>query len=276
MNTVSEIKILIQRNKKRLGIELQESKELVRLLGKSTYNNLTKEEKDRVKKQLIDICKGIPAFTIFMMPGGVLLLPILIKYIPNILPSAFRSSYIESHTYVALLRGINVSGQKIIKMLDLKELFSYSNLENMRTYIQSGNLIFESENENVNEIEEEIYTYIYKEYGYEVPVIVKTLQEWTEIVENNPFIKEKDINLKSLSVTFLSDVPTDENIDIMKSYEFNSEKYIIKDSIIYSVYPNGVGRSKMTNNFFEKKLKVSATSRNWNTVNKLFSIGSNN
>ncbi|QXP73615.1 hypothetical protein H0I31_12675 [Tenacibaculum sp. AHE15PA] len=90
MNTVDEIKEAIQINKKRLAQELQESKELVFLIKKSITTNLTDEEKAKVKEQTIDICKAIPAFTVFMLPGGALLLPLLIKLIPDILPSAFR------------------------------------------------------------------------------------------------------------------------------------------------------------------------------------------
>ena len=90
MNTVDEIKIAIQKNKKRLAKELEESKELVFLMKKSITTNLSDEEKDKVKEQLLDICKAIPAFTIFMLPGGALLLPLLIKLIPDILPSSFR------------------------------------------------------------------------------------------------------------------------------------------------------------------------------------------
>jgi len=90
MSAVQEIKELLHKNKKRLYKELRESKELMLLLSKSTYQKLTEDEKEKIKTQLIDILKGIPAFAIFMLPGGALLLPILIKLIPSILPSAFR------------------------------------------------------------------------------------------------------------------------------------------------------------------------------------------
>ena len=92
MSTVDEIKEAIQVNKKRLAKELQESKELVFLIKKSITTNLSDEEKAKVKEQMIDICKAIPAFTVFMLPGGALLLPLLIKLIPDILPSAFRGN----------------------------------------------------------------------------------------------------------------------------------------------------------------------------------------
>ena len=275
MDRVVELKIAIHKNKKRLTKELQESKDLVRLLGKATYQNLSKEEKGKVKEQLLNICRGIPAFTVFMLPGGVILLPLLIKYMPTLLPNVYRESNNPAHRYIALLRGINVSGHKKIKMEDLRKILSYSDFKNIETYIQSGNIIFNS-SEDSKEISQQISGYIYKEYKFQVPVIVKTLTEWTAIIENNPFIKDTTIAMKSLYVTFLSDFPTSENIEILKSYKFDSEKYFIDGAIIYSVYPNGAGRTKMTNNFFENKLKVSATSRNWNTVHKLSSIASNN
>lgn len=90
MTTVEEIKEAILKNKKRLAKELQESKELIFLIKKSLTTSLTEEEKKKVKDQTLDICKAIPAFTVFMLPGGALLLPLLIKLIPDILPSAFR------------------------------------------------------------------------------------------------------------------------------------------------------------------------------------------
>ncbi len=88
--SLEEIKKSIHKNKKRLAKEFQESKELAVLLKKSAYNKLSDKEKEKVKEQLLDICKGIPAFAVFLLPGGALLLPLLIKLIPDILPSSFR------------------------------------------------------------------------------------------------------------------------------------------------------------------------------------------
>ncbi len=95
MNTVDEIKEAIYKNKKRLAKELRESKELIFLIKKSLTTSLTEEEKLKVKAQTLDICKAIPAFTIFMLPGGAILLPLLIKLIPDILPSAFKADDTE-------------------------------------------------------------------------------------------------------------------------------------------------------------------------------------
>ncbi|MHB0754887.1 LETM1 domain-containing protein [Polaribacter sp. M15] len=90
MKTVDEIKELLQRNKLRLFQELSQSKEAMQLIRKSTHSKLSEEEKEKVKEQLLDICKSIPALAVFLLPGGALLLPLLIKLIPDILPSSFR------------------------------------------------------------------------------------------------------------------------------------------------------------------------------------------
>ena len=90
MQTVDEIKVLLQKNKERLLQELKQSKEAISLIKKATHTNLSTEEKEKIKVQLLDICKSIPALAVFLLPGGALLLPLLIKLIPDILPSAFR------------------------------------------------------------------------------------------------------------------------------------------------------------------------------------------
>jgi hypothetical protein len=90
MQSIDEIKLLLQRNKSRLHQELLQSKEAMHLISKATHAKLSEEEREKVKVQLLDICKAIPAFAVFMLPGGALLLPLLIKLIPDILPSSFR------------------------------------------------------------------------------------------------------------------------------------------------------------------------------------------
>ncbi len=90
MSSIEEIKELLHKNKLRLAQELKESKEAVQLIKKATQTDLTVTEKDKIKNQLLDICKSIPALAVFLLPGGALLLPLLIKLIPDILPSAFQ------------------------------------------------------------------------------------------------------------------------------------------------------------------------------------------
>jgi hypothetical protein len=90
MQTIEEIKILLHKNKLRLYQELSQSKEAMHLIRKSTHQKLSLEEKMKIRIQLLDICKSIPALAVFLLPGGALLLPLLIKLIPDILPSAFK------------------------------------------------------------------------------------------------------------------------------------------------------------------------------------------
>ena len=90
MNSIEEIKIVLHKNKRRLALELKQSKEAVFLIKKATHSNLSEEEKEKIKIQLLDICKAIPSLAVFLLPGGALLLPLLIKLIPDILPSAFQ------------------------------------------------------------------------------------------------------------------------------------------------------------------------------------------
>ena len=159
-------------------------------------------------------------------------------------------------------------------MADLRELLKKNGLKNVQTYIQSGNVIFESD-ENSSIISKNISTYIYKEYQFEVPVLIKTVDEFEYALKNNPYITENlEMDKKKLYVTFLSEIPTKENVEAMMEMDFSPDKFIIQGDFIFSFFSNGSGRSKMTINIFEKKLKVAATSRNWNTVNKLFALAS--
>lgn len=177
--------------------------------------------------------------------------------------------------YIALLRGINVSGQKIIKMADLKLLFEALNFTDVITYIQSGNIIFNSEENDKNKIIQVIKDGIFKKFGHEVKVIVKEPDELDYILKNNPFINGRNIEPEKLAVVFLSNPPDKSNIKMLSEYDYPPEEYIIDEDILYYHSPNGFGRAKMSNNFFENKLKTEATTRNWKTVNKLLEIASN-
>ena len=95
MNSIDEIKLLLDKNKQRFGQELKQGKEAISLIKKATHTNLSEEEKEKIKIQLLDICKTIPALAVFLLPGGALLLPLLIKLIPDILPSAFQEDFEE-------------------------------------------------------------------------------------------------------------------------------------------------------------------------------------
>ncbi|MEY3418049.1 MAG: hypothetical protein RL060_2161 [Bacteroidota bacterium] len=172
-------------------------------------------------------------------------------------------------TYIALLRGINVSGQKLIKMADLKDLLASLPLSDIRTYIQSGNVVFEAEKADEILLAKSIETKIKEKYAFEVPTIVRTREELLTIIQMNPFeIKEEDDFTKPY-VIFLETKPDPEQVKEVMAYNSENEIFEIIEKVVYIVYKSGAGKSKLTNTFFETKLKTKATSRNWNTVNKL-------
>jgi len=172
-------------------------------------------------------------------------------------------------TYISILRGINVSGQKKIKMEELKKLYESLGVQHVRTYIQSGNVIFESQNEDTVKHENNIKDAIKESFGFDVPILIKRKDEIENVIQNNPFA---DKDLSSVHVTFLSDFPDTLPLDDINHIKDVSEEFLIKGKEIYLYCPNGYGKSRLINNLFERKLKVSATTRNWKTVNALFEI----
>lgn len=176
-------------------------------------------------------------------------------------------------TFISILRGINVSGQKKILMADLKVLYEHLKFKDVKTYIQSGNVIFKStEKLSDAEFSEKIEDEIFKKYDFHVPVIIRSEAEMKEIISANAFLKEKDIDQKKLHVTFLSEIPSQENAISIQSMDFSPDRFIIRNKEIYLSIPGSYGETKISNAFFEKKLKVKATTRNWNTVVKLYKL----
>lgn len=178
----------------------------------------------------------------------------------------------EMNTYIAILRGINVSGKNMIKMPILVKTFESLGLANVKTYVQSGNVIFQSESKIPEDLQKHIYEQIDKDLGTQIPVIVLESKYIIEIQGNNPFAKIKDIDLTKLHVTFLSEKPDGENISKIDAAKYAPDEFIIDSKVIYLYCPGGYGNTKLNNNFFENKLKVNATTRNWNTVNKLVEL----
>lgn len=176
-------------------------------------------------------------------------------------------------TFISILRGINVSGQKKILMTDLKSLYESLKFSDVKTYIQSGNASFKT-NEKLSDVQlaQKIEKAIYKKYSFEVPVIIRNEDELKKITSSNPFLKEKGIDIKKLHVTFLSQIPGKAEIDNISEVDYSPDKFIITGKEIYLHIPESYGETKLSNNFFEKKLKVKATTRNWNTVNQLLEM----
>lgn len=179
--------------------------------------------------------------------------------------------------YVSLLRGINVSGQRMIKMEALRAMYEKLGLSHIQTYIQSGNVVFCCPETPTASLENSISQQIAQTFGFEVPVLVKTLAELTEVVHSNPFAQQeqqKQVTDESkLHVTFLSGQPQQIYIDKLYEKQYNTDEFVLANQTIYLFCPNGYGNTKLNNSFFESKLKLTATTRNWKTVNVLLNMG---
>jgi len=175
----------------------------------------------------------------------------------------------KMETYISILRGINVSGHKLIKMDSLKKMFEELSFKNIRTYIQSGNVIFESKKVDTKSLETKIEKQILKTFGFEVPVKLKEKKDWKTVFENNPFLKNRNEDISKLHVTFLSSKPEQTNIDKLLETKFNNDEFVVSENIVYLFCPDGYGNTKLSNTFFENKLKLSATTRNWKTIIEL-------
>jgi uncharacterized protein (DUF1697 family) len=173
-------------------------------------------------------------------------------------------------TFLSILRGINVSGQKKISMAELKILYEELGFKNSTTYIQSGNVVFK--NKNAIGLSKRIEQKVFEKYNFQVPVIIRTLDEMEEVIKKNPFLTEKNIDLTKLHVTYLAEAPKPEDIDKIKKYNYEPDVFCIAGKEVFLHCPNGYGNSKLTNNFFENKLKVTATTRNWRTTTELLKI----
>lgn len=177
--------------------------------------------------------------------------------------------------YISILRGINVGGKNLIKMADLKSTFEKMGFQRVSTYIQSGNIIFSAKKMQEGELVETIYQFIKKDFGFEIPIIVLTKDGLESIIASNPFAKQLEKDPAFMHVTFLSSKSADFNISEIDSKKHNGEEFFLTDNSIYLYCPNGYGKTKLNNNFFEKKLQVTATTRNWKTTNELLKIAMN-
>lgn len=178
-------------------------------------------------------------------------------------------------TFITMLRGINVSGQKKILMPDLKALFEGLGFNRVIIYIQSGNVIFDSDlSIPALTLSSRIEKAILDKFGFNIPVIIRTINEMQALIKANPFIKETGQVTGKLYVTFLEKEPVSGQVEKIKPFDFLPDKFKYHNREIYLQCAAGYGTTKLSNTFFENKLKVKATTRNWNTVNKLLELAS--
>lgn len=175
-------------------------------------------------------------------------------------------------TYITLLRGINVGGQKKVKMAELRLIHEELKFINVQTYIQSGNIIFDYTSAKIKQLEILIENKILEKYEFKVPTIVIEARDFEQALRKNPFLKNPTLDKSRLYFTFLSDSPSASDIEKLQIIETNPEEYYLDGKTFYLHSPMGYGRAKLNNNFIEKILNVSATTRNWKTVNKLVTL----
>ncbi|WP_341280070.1 DUF1697 domain-containing protein [Paenibacillus sp. FSL H8-0537] len=173
--------------------------------------------------------------------------------------------------YIALLRGINVGGHKIIKMQDLQRMFEQLGVQQVKTYIQSGNVLFESD-APADQLRQQIQQEIMAVFGFDVPVVIRTNTELAAIVASSPFDADQLQAGENIYVALLADTPTEEGKQRLLACSSEVDDYRLHDSEVYIYCRQSVRKSMFSNNLLEKKLGVSATSRNWQTMNKLLSL----
>lgn len=174
--------------------------------------------------------------------------------------------------FVALLRGINVSGQKLIKMADLKMCFEQAGFQQVQTYIQSGNIIFLHPDSHQSELEIQIESLLFKSYGFKITTIVKQLHDLEKAIDENPFLKDVSKDQTCIYFAFFKGILEVENIIKLQQKLLLPEEYVITKNTIHFYVPKGYGKSKMNNNYFESVLKTKSTSRNLKTVMRLIDL----
>jgi uncharacterized protein (DUF1697 family) len=172
--------------------------------------------------------------------------------------------------YAAFLRGINVGGKTSIKMEALRAGFAALGFENVKTYIQSGNVVFETAETDGAKLEAAIAAAVEKEF-FKTPVMVRSIEEIAKIVENNPFAGE-EFEDKLFHVVFLAEKLSDEKTAMLLANNRQDEKFAVRDREVYCLLKRGVADSLLGKKYIDNKLKTPATARNWRTVNKILEL----
>jgi len=167
---------------------------------------------------------------------------------------------------VALLRGINVGGKNLLPMQALAEIFAGAGCREVRTYIQSGNVVFRSD--RPEEVAKAASGEIAARFGLKVPVVVRTAEEFRGAMEGNPFLA-RGLDADWLHVMFLAEAPTAEMVAGLDAARSVPDEFVARGREVYLHLPNGAARTKLTNAYFDARLKTVGTQRNWKTVKAL-------
>jgi uncharacterized protein (DUF1697 family) len=175
-------------------------------------------------------------------------------------------------THLALLRGINVSGHNMMKMEALKITLQNIGFTNVQTYIQSGNVFVDTEEESAPKVGFIIKQEIFKTFGHDVAIVIINQQDLQECFTNNPYLKDKILDTKKLYVAFVSKFLTNDSIHELKISQFKPDEASVDGTRIYIKYDIGAGKTRLDQKYIEKKLNLTATIRNWNTVTQLLKM----
>ncbi|WP_300565347.1 DUF1697 domain-containing protein [Flavobacterium sp.] len=175
-------------------------------------------------------------------------------------------------THLALLRGINVSGHNMIKMDALKSALENIGFQNVVTYIQSGNVFVDSDEENGPSVGFTIKQEIFKIFGHDVPTVVIGMNDLEACFKNSPYINLPEVDTKKLYVAFISKELNNSALNELKISQFKPDEASIDGSRIFIKYDIGAGKTRLDQKYIEKKLNVTATIRNWNTVTNLLTM----
>jgi uncharacterized protein (DUF1697 family) len=170
---------------------------------------------------------------------------------------------------VALLRGINVGGKNKLAMQDLAALFTAAGCREVRTYIQSGNVVFAAEAVRAKRVPGAIARAIRAEFGLEVPVVLRSAVELQRVLGRNPFLGADE---DALHVAFLEDAPARGRVATLDPRRSPPDEFTVVGREIYLRCPNGIGKSKLTCAYFDSKLATISTLRNWRTVSRLVEL----
>jgi uncharacterized protein (DUF1697 family) len=176
------------------------------------------------------------------------------------------------NTFISLLRGINVSGQNRIRMPDLRGLYNSLSLVNVETYVQSGNVVFDCGEKEATQLAKIIEVEIARSLGLSVKVILRNKDLFKQTIDRNPFVNQRNEDREKLYVTFLSELPSELALSKLPAPASTTDEFRISGLEIYLFCPNGYGRTKLSNAYFERMLNVSATTRNWKTMRALHEI----
>ena len=172
---------------------------------------------------------------------------------------------------IALLRGINVGGKNRLPMKDLAAMFVDAGCDGVRTYIQSGNIVFGADPTLAEDVPSLISASILDRFGYQVPVVARRARDLEAIVQANPFVGA-GAETDRLHVVFLAELPDGEHLEALGPDRSPPDEFVVRCREIYLHCPNGLARSKLTNSYFDSRRSTTSTMRNWKTMRKLLEL----